>query len=93
MSEKPEGWHVDRTLSVGNVVTTVVAVAAMLWFFADQDQRITENALNIKHAESTSIERDRVLEQRQREAEQRSATTVARIDAKLDKIYEILRQR
>lgn len=87
------GWHVDKTLSIGNVITTVVAIITMIWFIAGQDQRISANSLNIEHVAKVSLDRDLQIERTQLAAEQRTTRTVERIDSKLDKIFEYVRGR
>lgn len=86
-----QGWHIEKTISVGNVFATVGFAITVVWYAAGQDQRIAANELNIAHTAKASIERDRILEQAQRDSETRNARTIDRIDAKLEKIFEYVR--
>tara|TARA_R110002167_G_scaffold23542_3_gene83675 strand:- start:960 stop:1262 length:303 start_codon:yes stop_codon:yes gene_type:complete len=85
------GWHVDKTLSIGNVITTVVAIITMIWFIAGQDQRISANTINIEHSAKVSLDRDLQIERTHKDSEQRATRTVERIEEKLDKIFEYVR--
>lgn len=87
------GWHVEKTISLSHIITTVTMIVGGIWYLSGQDQRISANEINIRHVEQTSIERDRVIERTQRDAEKRLSTRLEGMDAKLDKIHDILRER
>lgn len=41
------GWHLDKRVSVGHLVTTLSVAAAVAIFFATMDKRIEENRIHI----------------------------------------------
>ena len=43
------GWHVDKTVSISHVMTTVTILLAGMWYLVDQDKRISANTQNITH--------------------------------------------
>lgn len=47
--ERRQGWHVDKTVSISHVLTTVTILFAGIWYMVDQDKRIAANTQSIKH--------------------------------------------
>ena len=85
-------WHLDKTIPITHIGATVTMLLAGVWYLAGQDQRITVNELNIEHVSKTSLDRDLSIENTAREEALRTNRTIDRIDAKLDKIFEYVRQ-
>ena len=76
------GWHLDKRVSLGHLVTTLsVAVAAMLWL-SSVDKRVDLNAQEISH-NSDLIER----------SENRQAMRFGEILDRLDRIEAHLLSR
>lgn len=83
MSDKiAQGWHVDKTVSISHLLTTVTMLIAVTLYLADQDKRIAENSNNIKH-NSTSIQKQ----------EDRTNRALDSIDSKLERLTQILLRR
>lgn len=89
----PAGWHVDKSLSIGHILTTVTLMVGGIWYLAGQDQRITTNELNIAHADQTSKSRDLQIQNAQRDSDSRTAKAFERFEGKLDKIFEYIQRR
>ena len=87
------GWHVDKTISISHLTATVTMLVAGVWYLAGQDQRINANEININHTAKTSLDRDLMIERAQKEAEIRGQRTAERIESKLDKLLEHMRER
>lgn len=78
-SRTPQGWHVDKTVSISHVLTTLTILVAGLWYLADQDKRIAANAQDIKH-NIDSI----------RQQESRTNRSLDAINSKLDKLTDLI---
>lgn len=74
-----QGWHVDKTVSISHVLTTLTILIAGLWYLADQDKRIAANAQDIKH-NIDSI----------RQQESRTNRSLDAISSKLDKLTDLI---
>ena len=74
-----QGWHVDKTVSISHVLTTITILVAGLWYMADQDKRIAANAQNIEH----NI--DSIKQQ-----ESRTNKSLDDIHRKLDKLMDLI---
>ncbi len=85
------GWHIDKTISLSHVVATLSIAIAGIWYLADQDKRIERNAIQIAHVDEQAIQRNSVLDDRFTRHEQLQAVTLTRIDDRLEKIHEYLR--
>ncbi|WP_286237976.1 hypothetical protein [Neptuniibacter halophilus] len=77
-----QGWHVDKTVSISHILTTLTIVVAGILYLADQDKRISQNTTAIQH-NTTSIERQ----------ENRNSRSLDSINQKLDRLTELLIQR
>jgi len=77
-----QGWHVDKTVSISHVLTTITILIAGLWYMADQDKRIAANTQSIEH----NI--DSIKQQ-----ESRTSKSLDDIHRKLDKLTDIALQR
>lgn len=80
---QPDGhWHLEKTVSVSHIFTTVALVVSGLWFVANQNERI---ALNTQ-----AIEQNKVAIEQQ---ESRVTKNLDTINSKLDKLHELLIRR
>ncbi|WP_027859240.1 hypothetical protein [Marinobacterium jannaschii] len=70
-------WHVDKTVSISHLLTTLALVIAAFWFFAEQDKKIAENAKDIQH-NSAAIQQQ----------ESRVNRSLDAINSKLDKLID-----
>lgn len=72
-------WHLEKTVSVSHIITTVMLCMSGIWFVADQNERI---ALN-----SQAIEHNKIAIEQQ---ESRVTKNLDSINTKLDKLHELL---
>lgn len=82
MSE--HGWHLRREISIGHLLTTVSVAAAMFWFFADLDKRVSLNAQAISQM---AIESQRA-EERTDKALAEIKETLSRIEGRLNRVID-----
>ena len=73
------GWHVDKTVSVSHLLTTVSMLVAGLWFVAQQNERIALNTQAIEQNKSQITAQDN-----------RVSRNLESINDKLDKLQELL---
>lgn len=78
-NDKPRGWHLERSVSLGHIITTLtIAIAAFGW--ANQlDKRVSENTLTIAH-----------VAKGQGEIKTQIREDLSTINQKLDRIVERL---
>jgi len=74
------GWHLRKEVTVGNIFTMCVAIAAVSVVLADQDKRIDLNKQSIEGMRIGNIER----EDRMVRTLNRVDSTLVRIETKLD---------
>lgn len=57
MTDMPDrrGWHLDKSVSVAHIGTTIGLIVGALWFFAGQDTRISNLELHIKHLQTERV--------------------------------------
>lgn len=84
MTEQKANWHLDKTISVGHLVSTlVIAVSVFSWAMA-LDKRVEQNSLAIAHLkEQQATEQKRIQDIRQ-EIKQ----DLRDINTKLDRLIE-----
>lgn len=82
-------WHVSKTINLGHIVTTAVMFVSVMWFFFQQDSRISQVELNIKHIQEVratdQIRTDKKFDE--------IRAYMLRIESKLDRIIEGDRER
>lgn len=84
MSEQKAGWHVDKTISAGHILSTVVIAISVFTWASAVDRRIEKNAQSITHlTEKHQQNREMVAELR---AELR--VDLRGMNQKLDRIIE-----
>lgn len=75
MSAVRENWHIEKSVSVGHLLTTIILVIGGFTFVNDQDKRISANTQSIEF----------IKVQRQEDM-RRIENQLEIIDKKLDKI-------
>lgn len=75
----PQGWHVDKTVSVSHIITTISMLIAGLWFLAQLNERISLNTQAISQNKSQIEAQD-----------SRVSRNLEAINEKLDKIQELM---
>lgn len=86
MTDMPDrrGWHLDKSVSVAHIGTTIGLIVGALWFFAGQDTRISNLELNIKH-----LQAERAADQGRTEKKfDELKTDLRMINTKLDRLIE-----
>lgn len=77
-------WHVSKTINLGHIVTTAIMFVSVMWFFFQQDSRISQAELNIKH-----LQEIRVADQTRTDRKfDEIRAYMLRIEEKLDRIIE-----
>ena len=78
------GWHLDKSVSIAHIGTTLTLILAALWYLAGQDTRISNLELNIKHLQS-----ERLADQGRTEKKfDELKTDLRMINTKLDRLIE-----
>ena len=72
-----EKFHLEKSISVGHILTTVALIVGAIMYFNDFDKRISASEQEIEFIKSQRIEDARRIEKR-----------LDSIDAKLDRILE-----
>lgn len=82
-------WHVSKTINLGHIVTTAVMFVSVMWWFFQQDSRISQVELNIKHMQEV-----RATDQARTDKKfDEIRSYMLRIEGKLDRIIESERDR
>ena len=68
-------WHIEKSVSVGHLITTAALLVGMVMYFGAQDKRISSNELSIEFMKAQRNEDLKRIEKR-----------LDLIDSKLDKI-------
>ena len=77
-------WHISKSISVGHILTTLTALLAAFWFFAQQDTRISNLELNYAHLKASRAEDQTRTDRKFEELK----TDLRTINAKLDRLIE-----
>ncbi|WP_423186787.1 hypothetical protein ACO1PK_00810 [Alishewanella sp. d11] len=84
MDNQRASWHLDKTISVGHLVSTVIIAVSVFSWAMTLDKRVEQNSLSIAHLkEQQATDQKRVQELRQ-EIKQ----DLRDINAKLDRLIE-----
>jgi hypothetical protein len=49
MSDERRQWHLEKTVSVGHIVTTLSVAVGAVWYFSALEHRIETVALDVDH--------------------------------------------
>jgi hypothetical protein len=77
-------WHISKSISVGHILTTLTALLAAFWFFAQQDTRISSLELNYEHLRQSQLADQGRTEKKFEELK----TDLRLINSKLDRLIE-----
>lgn len=78
------GWHLDRGISVTNILATASVVVAGVMYLGEQDTRISNLELNVQHLQQTALADQDRTEKKFDELK----TDLRVINAKLDRLIE-----
>lgn len=82
-------WHLSKTINLGHILTTAFMFVTVMWFFFQQDSRISQIELGLKH-----IQEVRVADQARTDKKfDEIRSYMLRIEGKLDRIIESERDR
>lgn len=84
-----DSWHVSKTINLGHLATTGLMLVSLFWFFAQQDSRISQAELNIKHLQDSRAQDIARTDKKFDEIR----SYMLRIEGKLDRIIESERAR
>ena len=79
MEEDRNPWHLDRSISIGHILTTATVACSMVVWFMNMDSRVTVLEREIVHAQQS----DQRLEQQLKDAISRIESAVIRIEVAL----------
>lgn len=77
-------WHLDKTISVGHLVSTVVIAVSVFSWAMTLDKRVEQNALAIIHLKEQQATEQKRIEQLRSEIKQ----DLRDINHKLDRLIE-----
>ena len=80
----PEHWHISKTINLGHLLTTAFMLVSVMWFFFQQDSRISQVELNIKHLQEVRSADQARTDKKFDEIR----SYMLRIEGKLDRIIE-----
>lgn len=78
------GWHLDRGISVTNILATASVVVAGVMYLGEQDTRISNLELNVQHLQQAALADQDRTEKKFDELK----TDLRMINAKLDRLIE-----
>ena len=88
-SQEDGRWHVSKTINLGHLLTTAFMLVSVMWFFFQQDSRISQVELNIKHLHEVHSADQARTDKKFDEIR----SYMLRIEGKLDRIIEGPRER
>lgn len=74
---QPQKFHIEKSISIGHILTTLVLIWGAFTYFTDFDKRISATEQEIDFLKAQRVEDARRIEKR-----------LDSIDAKLDRILE-----
>ena len=77
-------WHLDKTISVGHLVSTVVIAVSVFSWAMTLDKRVEQNSLSITHIKEQQIAEQKRIDQLRTEIKQ----DLRDINQKLDRLIE-----
>lgn len=83
-----QGFHVEKSVSIGHIVTTLGLLIGCFWFFAELDKRIAVNEQSIDtliKKQQTDLNR---MQTQRNEDLKRIEGSLDKMDAKLDRLLE-----
>lgn len=83
-NQQPEHWHISKTINLGHLLTTAFMLVSVMWFFFQQDSRISQVELNVKHLQDS---RAQDIARTDKKFDEIRAYML-RIEGKLDRIIE-----
>lgn len=77
-------WHLDKTISVGHLVSTVIIAVSVFSWAVTLDKRVEQNSLNIEHLKEQQVNDRKQVQEMRVEIKQ----DLRDINAKLDRLIE-----
>lgn len=82
--EDKRGWHLDKTISVGHIISTLVIAVSVFTWVSSVDRRVDQNSLSIKFVKEQQQQSSARIEALRLEIKQ----DLNSINDKLDRLIE-----
>ncbi len=79
-----EPWHISRAVSITHIMSTVLIAGALFTYLSDQNNKISNNQLNIQHLQQTQVSDRQSAEKRYDDFR----TDLRVINSKLDRLIQ-----
>lgn len=86
MSSQQQPFHIEKSISVGHILTTIALIVGGLVYLSDQDKRIEANAANIEFVKIQRLEDISRADNQREEDNKRIEKQLDNINKKLDRI-------
>lgn len=83
-------WHLEKSVSVGHIITTVTVALSAVWWGAKLEVRVSEQAILIANNSSQVVLLDRRLEAIRAEAELKRSEIKRELDNRLSRMEDKL---
>lgn len=84
MDNQKASWHLDKTISVGHLVSTVIIAVSVFSWAVTLDKRVEQNSLSITHLKEQQVTDRKQVQEMRAEIKQ----DLRDINAKLDRLIE-----
>lgn len=84
MENQKASWHLDKTISVGHLVSTVIIAVSVFSWAVTLDKRVEQNSLSISHLKEQQVTDRKQVQEMRTEIKQ----DLRDINAKLDRLIE-----
>lgn len=84
MDNQKASWHLDKTISVGHLVSTVIIAVSVFSWAVTLDKRVEQNSLSITHLKEQQVTDRKQVQEMRSEIKQ----DLRDINAKLDRLIE-----
>lgn len=82
--EERRGWHIEKTISYSDIVTSIAMMVTVAGMFIAVDRRIEKNASDIQRIVAVQAESS----QRQDQLRERVESSLDNIESKVDRIID-----
>ena len=83
-------WHLEKSVSVGHIITTVTVALSAVWWGAKLEGRVSEQAMLIANNSAQVVLLDKRLEAIRAEAELKRAEIKRELDVRLSRMEDKL---
>lgn len=86
IQQKEQSFHIEKSISVGHILTTIALIVGGLMYLSDQDKRIEANAATIEFFKAQRVEDISRAESQRAEDNKRIEKQLDNINQKLDRL-------